>query len=137
MAPTSASSVIDLIHLMAASICEPSEDEILMVPSSSMLILAPVFSTISRITLPPVPITSRILSVGIFMVSMRGANSPTSERDAVMALAISPRMWIRPPLACSRAILMICSVMPAILISICSEVTPTSVPATLKSMSPR
>ena len=32
---------------------------------------------------------------------------------------------------------MISSVMPAILMSICSEVTPCSVPATLKSMSPR
>ena len=57
-----------------------------MVPSSSMLILAPVFSTISRITLPPVPITSRILSVGILMVSMRGANSPTSDAGGVERL---------------------------------------------------
>jgi hypothetical protein len=32
---------------------------------------------------------------------------------------------------------MISSVMPPILMSICSEVTPISVPATLKSMSPR
>jgi hypothetical protein len=32
---------------------------------------------------------------------------------------------------------MISSVMPAILMSICSEVTPSLVPATLKSMSPR
>ena len=32
---------------------------------------------------------------------------------------------------------MISSVMPVILMSICSEVTPFSVPATLKSMSPR
>ena len=32
---------------------------------------------------------------------------------------------------------MISSVMPAILMSICSEVMPSSVPATLKSMSPR
>ena len=32
---------------------------------------------------------------------------------------------------------MISGVMPAILMSICSEVTPCSVPATLKSMSPR
>ena len=42
-----------------------SAEAILIVPSSSMSILAPVFSTISRITLPPVPMTSRILSVGI------------------------------------------------------------------------
>jgi hypothetical protein len=32
---------------------------------------------------------------------------------------------------------MISSVMPVILMSICSEVTPSDVPATLKSMSPR
>ena len=32
---------------------------------------------------------------------------------------------------------MISSVMPAILMSICSEVMPSAVPATLKSMSPR
>ena len=37
------------------------------VPSSWMSILAPVFSTISRITLPPEPITSRILSTGILI----------------------------------------------------------------------
>ncbi len=41
-------------------------------PSSLMSTLAPEVSTISRITLPPEPITSRILSVGMFMVSMRG-----------------------------------------------------------------
>ena len=44
---------------------------------------------------------------------------------------------MRPALACSSAWRMISSVMPAILMSICSEVTPFSVPATLKSMSPR
>ena len=102
-----------------------------------MLILAPVFSTISRITLPPVPITSRILSVGIFIVSMRGANSPSSARAPVSALPISPRMCRRPSFAWASATFMISSVMPAILMSICSEVTPSVVPATLKSMSPR
>ena len=39
--------------------------------------------------------------------------------------------------AWSSATFMISSVMPAILMSICSEVTPSRVPATLKSMSPR
>ena len=89
-----------------------------------MLILAPVFSTISRITLPPVPITSRILSVGILNISMRGACSPSSARALVSALAISPRMCMRPSLAWPSATFMISSVMPAILMSICSEVTP-------------
>ena len=40
-----------------------------------MSILAPVCSTISRITLPPVPMTSRILSFGTLMMVMRGALS--------------------------------------------------------------
>ena len=49
----------------------------LIVPSSSMSILAPVTSAISRITLPPEPITSRILSLGMVIVVMRGALSLT------------------------------------------------------------
>ena len=47
------------------SAAAPSTAATLMVPSSSMSILAPVVSQISRITLPPVPITSRILSLGM------------------------------------------------------------------------
>ena len=109
----------------------------LIVPSSSISIFAPVVSVISRITLPPVPITSRILSAGIFIVTICGANSLVPSRASVRALAISPRMWIRPSLACSRAIFMISSVIEVILISICSEVIPSFVPATLKSISPR
>ena len=46
-------------------------------------------------------------------------------------------MCSRPSRAWVSAVRMISSVMPAILMSICSEVTPCSVPATLKSMSPR
>ena len=42
-----------------------------------------------------------------------------------------------PILGLGHATFMISSVMPAILMSICSEVMPPSVPATLKSMSPR
>ena len=42
-----------------------------------MSILVPVLSVISRITLPPVPITSRILSLGIVIMVMRGAFSLT------------------------------------------------------------
>ena len=53
-----------------------------MVPSSSMSILAPVSSIIPRITLPPVPITSRILSGSIFIVTMRGAHLDISSRGA-------------------------------------------------------
>ena len=126
-----------MIQSLAASIFDCSAAAILIVPSSPMSILAPVSATISRITLPPEPITSRILSTGILMVSIFGAYSPSSWRGASMALVISPRMWSRPPLAWASACFMISSVMPAILMSICSEVMPSAVPATLKSMSPR
>src|SRR5471032_1950918 len=50
---------------------------------------------------------------------------------------IWPRMFRRASRAWPRAISMISSVMPLILMSICSAVTPLAVPATLKSMSPR
>src|SRR4028119_2236425 len=74
----------------------PSADAILIRPSSLMSILAPVFSTISRMTLPPEPMTSRILSTGICMVSMRGACSPSSARGAVSALFLRSRVRARP-----------------------------------------
>ena len=45
----------------------------MITPSSSMSTLAPVSATISRITLPPVPMTSRIFDLSIWIVSMRGA----------------------------------------------------------------
>ena len=44
---------------------------------------------------------------------------------------------MRPSRACDSATAMISFVMPWILMSICSAVMPRSVPATLKSMSPR
>src|SRR4028118_2115794 len=56
-----------------------------------MSTLAPVCATISRMTLPPVPITSRILSLGICSVSIRGARADSSPRVSPSALAISPR----------------------------------------------
>jgi hypothetical protein len=68
---------------------------------------------------------------------MRGAFRRARRAAPVSALAISPRMCRRPPLAWPSATFMISSVMPAILMSICSEVMPFAVPATLKSMSPR
>ena len=71
------------------------------------------------------------------MVSMRGAWAENSARPAVSALPISPRMCMRPAFACSSACAMISGVMPATLMSICRLVMPASVPATLKSMSPR
>jgi hypothetical protein len=86
--------------------------------------LVPVSLVIAWITEPPLPITSRILSGWILMVIRRGANSDSSARGAVSALAISPRMCRRPALACASATFMISSVMPSILMSICSAVMP-------------
>ena len=109
----------------------------MIVPSSPMSILAPENSTISRITLPPVPITSRIFSLGTVITVILGALAATPPRFSVSARLISPRMCRRPSCACPNAIFMISKVMEVILMSICSAVMPASVPATLKSMSPR
>ncbi|MCY1558146.1 hypothetical protein D9M68_950560 [compost metagenome] len=86
---------------------------------------------------PPLPITSRIFSGLILMVSMRGAKADSSPREPSSASFILPRMCRRPSRAWASATCMISLVMPWILMSICSAVTPFSVPATLKSMSPR
>ena len=71
------------------------------------------------------------------MVVIFGAVSASASRADPMALAISPRMCRRPSLAWASALSMISRVMEVILMSICSEVIPSAVPATLKSMSPR
>ena len=76
----------------AASPAGPSMAAMWMVPSSSMLMLAPVSSWMPRTTLPPEPMTSRILSTGMWMVSMRGANSESSSRGAAMVSSMASRM---------------------------------------------
>ncbi|MND02892.1 hypothetical protein D3C83_224520 [compost metagenome] len=68
---------------------------------------------------------------------MRGAFLETVSRALLRAFSISLRIWRRPSRACPSAIFMISSVIEVILMSIWSAVTPRSVPATLKSMSPR
>ena len=68
---------------------------------------------------------------------MRGANSDSSERGSPIASAIWPRMNSRPSRAWVSASRRISNVTPVILMSIWSAVMPRSVPATLKSMSPR
>ncbi|MNC93757.1 hypothetical protein D3C83_104600 [compost metagenome] len=80
--------------------------------------------------------TSRILSTGIRMVTIRGACRDTSERDCASVICIFSRMCIRPWRACSSALRMTSVVMPETLMSIWSAVMPFAVPATLKSMSP-
>src|SRR5437660_1137723 len=51
----------------------PSADATFTRPSSSTSIFTPVRSMMLRIILPPGPMTSRILSTGIRIVTMRGA----------------------------------------------------------------
>ena len=108
-----------------------------MEPSSWMSMVVPVSSVMARMVAPPLPITSRIRSGLIFIWYMRGAKSDSSVRAAGMASCILPRMCMRASRAWASATCMISRVMPWILMSICSAVTPCSVPATLKSMSPR
>ena len=85
--------------------------KMLIVPSSPISILVPVVSVISRITLPPLPITSRILSTGIFMVVIRGAFADISLGRS--GLSPSRRGYADGRLfACVNATFMISSVMP-------------------------
>ena len=73
----------------------------------------------------------------ILIVEIRGAWSRSCSRDSGIASSIRSRMNSRASLACERAFRMISCVTPVILMSIWSAVTPSRVPATLKSMSPR
>ena len=61
-------------------------------PSSLISTLAPLSSTISLMTFPPAPITSLILSVGTFIVSILGALELTVSLALSRALAISSRI---------------------------------------------
>ena len=81
--------------------------------------------------------TVPILSLGILTLRIRGARGLTSARGAGSASAMIPRMCRRPSRACASASCITEGVMPVILMSICSAVTPSRVPQTLKSMSPR
>ncbi len=78
-----------------------------------------------------------ILSGSIWIVEMRGAKSDSCSRGPWIVSAILPRMNIRPSRACVSASRRMSNVTPVILMSIWSAVIPFSVPATLKSMSPR
>ena len=73
----------------------------------------------------------------ILIVEMRGAWPGSSSRTSEIVSAILPRMNVRARFACSSAFRMISCVTPVILMSIWRAVMPSSVPATLKSMSPR
>ena len=62
-----------LIHSIASVPDFASTAATLTKPSSSISILAPVVSLISLITAPPLPITSRILSLWTWNVVIVGA----------------------------------------------------------------
>ena len=64
---------------------------------------APVSSWMPRITLPPEPMTSRILSVGTRMETIRGAVLRVVWRGSGITSSIFCRMKARPSLACCRA----------------------------------
>ena len=73
---------ISSIMRAASSVPSASREPMNTVPSSSMLMSAPVIAMISLIILPFGPITSPILSTGIWIVMIRGAFELTSSRGA-------------------------------------------------------
>ena len=119
---------------------------IITLPSSSRSTLTASLSftvltfDASRIILvimsPPRPITSLIFSGSILNVSIFGAYLLTSFLGSAMASCMTSSISKRAFLAWAKASLSISLVTPLILISICSAVIPSFVPATLKSISP-
>jgi hypothetical protein len=87
-----------------------------MVPSSSMVISAPVSSWIWLMTLPLGPITSPILSTGTLTVMIRGAFGLMSSGRS-MASAITSRMCSRASRACLSAAARTEAGMPSSLVS--------------------
>ena len=83
-----------------------------------MSIFAPVLSTIERIVFPPGPMTSRILSLGMRMVMILGANEEISARGAARVRPITSRMKSLPSRAWASAFSMTARVTPATLMSI-------------------
>ena len=88
-------------------------------------------------TLPLGPMTSPILSMGIWKVTILGAVSRTSGRGSAMAAFMTSRMDRRASRACWRARPSTSAGRPSILVSSWRAVTNSAVPATLKSMSPK
>ncbi len=125
------------MRCIACSARAASAEATVIVPSSAMSMVVPVSSVSARIVAPPLPITSRIFSGLIFIVYRRGANGLSSSLAPPTASTMRARMCRRASLAWASATCMISLVMPWILMSICSAVTPVVEPATLKSMSPR
>ncbi len=107
-----------------------------ILPESSMSMEAPVSAVMALMFLPPGPITSRIFSGLMYTTASCGARGESSGRGAESTSAMRPRIWILASWAWRRAWRMTAWGMPVILMSIWMPVTPSAVPATLKSMSP-
>jgi len=119
----------------AASADGPSTAPMYTVPSSSIVMSAPVSSWIWLIILPFGPMTSPILSTGTCTVITRGAVGAISS-GVSMASFMTSRMKRRASLAWVRAAARTEAGMPSSLVSSWMAVTKSRVPATLKSMSP-
>src|SRR5579872_1237823 len=137
VAPISGSLVSACTSERAFSIASPPTAAIVTNPVSSTVISAPVSSWMPRMVLPLGPMRSPIFSGLIIRVTMRGAYGERSGRGWASALFISPKMCSRPSRARASASRMILRSRPSILMSIWMDVMPVSVPATLKSMSPK
>src|SRR5688500_3868050 len=137
VSPITGSAVSDLMIAFARSSASPPTAAIVTRPVSSTVISAPVSSWMPRMVLPFGPMRSPIFSGLICTVTMRGAYGERSARGCASALFISPRMCSRASFACASASRMILRSSPSTLMSIWIDVIPASVPATLKSMSPR
>ena len=127
---------ISSIIFFASSAPAPSREPMNTVPSSWMSMSAPVTAMISLIRLPLGPMTSPILSTGIWIMTTRGAFDDSASRGPGSVLAIVSRMNSRASLACFRAPARTSWGKPVTFMSSWMAVTKSVVPATLKSMSP-
>ena len=105
------------------------------VPSSSMLICAPVSSWIWLIILPLGPMTSPILSTGMLTEMMRGAVGAISAGASISSPMTSRIAW-RASRAWVSAADSTAAGRPSSFVSSWIAVMKSRVPATLKSMSP-
>src|SRR3972149_1399752 len=76
----------------AASAEVPSEAKTCTLPSSITSIFTPVASMMERIFLPPGPMRSRILSVGMVSMNRRGAYCDMAPRETLRVWSITSRM---------------------------------------------
>ena len=64
-----------------------------------MSILTPVSAIILSICSPPLPMTTLILSTGIVIVSILGADGANSSRGCAIVASITSKIWKRAVLA--------------------------------------